>query len=257
MRFALVILLFGFGAFAKPLRIAIDPGHGGSDQGAVRGKVKEADIVLKVSQALKSILETDNRFESALTRTSDSTIPLQERVHRAERIRADVFLSIHANASVDKRARGVEFYFQNHLPPDEETLYLAASENQVANRTAASAEEENSRMEPSKKNDVLSILEDLKRHYRMRSSHLLSKMLLENWDQGSKNDSNIIRQAPFFVVTKSPMPSVLVELGFISNPKEADRLVNPAYQKEIAERIYRGLVKYKEFVDKTSAINLN
>lgn len=239
-----------------PLQLTIDPGHGGSDAGAVRGKAREADIALHVAEHLRQLLNHDENFHAELTRTSDESLSLNERVAIADKQKSDLFLSIHANAASDRRARGVEFYFQNHLPPDEETLYLAASENQVAKTQESSQESSASELEPTKKNDVLAIIEDLKRVQRMKSSHKLSRKLLEAWNTETKVDNNAIRQAPFYVVSKTNMPAVLVELGFLTNPKEAERLMDPRYQKEVAGRIYAGLKRYKEIVDKGASTPL-
>lgn len=228
--------------------IMIDPGHGGNDSGAVRGPAREADIALKVAKILKELLEQDPDFKTSLTRDRDAHLSLQERVHLAEKAKADIFVSLHANASSDRRAKGAEFYFQNHLPPDEETLFLAASENQATKSSLPTME-----LEPSKKNDIVAIVEDLRRQHRMRSSHQLSRQLLKAW---SSQETNAIRQAPFYVVSKTSMPSVLVELGFITNPKEAERLLNVDYQKDVAQKIYAGLRKFKEIMDKSESIPL-
>jgi len=263
----LILLGLPAGASEKPLHVLVDPGHGGTDQGATRGAIKESKISLQVSTLLQKILENDPRFKVSLTRTSDKFVSLKARVDSIEKNQADIFLSIHANSSIDRRAKGVEFYFQNQLPADEETLYLAATENRM--EKIEGAEKPNSLPsdsvklvstdaaddEPTKKNDVLAILEDLKRQTRMSSSLRLSDKMLAAWSKNSPDnqmaENNIIRQAPFYVVAKASVPSVLVELGFITNPKEADRLIDPAYQKIIAERIYQGLSDYKEMMDKT------
>lgn len=244
--------LFCLSLMASPLQLTIDPGHGGTDAGAVRGKAREADIALHVAEALQALVNQDEVFHASLTRKGDGALSLNERVQIAEKQKADLFLSIHANAASDRRARGVEFYFQNHLPPDEETLYLANSENQMTKTQDNSGSE----LEPTKKNDVMAIIEDLKRQQRMKSSHKLSRKLLEAWNAETKVDNNAIRQAPFYVVSKTNMPAVLVELGFLTNPKEAERLMDPSYQKEVAGRIYAGLKRYKEIVDKVAGAPL-
>ena len=233
-------------AASPSLKVLIDPGHGGSDRGAVYGDAKEADIALKVAQDLQILLRKNHDFEAILTRETDKNISLPERVHLAEIQNADLFLSIHANASPDQRARGAEFYFQNHLPADEESLFLANAENQIV-KDAASAQPE----DLSKKSDVKAILDDLKRHTKMRSSFALSERLMKTWNAGH------IRQAPFFVISKTTIPSVLVELGFISNPKESQRLIQTSYQKDIAQKIYQGLRDYKEMVDKAEVGRLH
>lgn len=245
-----LILFTSVGLWAAPLKVIIDPGHGGTDSGAVQGEAKEAEIALNVSLHLQQLLKQDPQFSSLLTRQTDKSLSLQERVTFAEKNNGDLYLSIHANASNDQRARGVEFYFQNHLPADEETLFLANAENKVSHSVAAKTDEE-----PSQKGDVKAILDDLKRTQRMSSSLVLSKTLLHRWQQ-HKKDPHAVRQAPFFVVSKVEMPSVLVELGFITNPQEAVKLLSKDYQKEIAHKIYMGLKDYKESMDKSPSQRL-
>lgn len=241
-------------AESHPLHILVDPGHGGIDSGAANGSVRESDLSLKVAELLKGLLEKNPGFKVSLTRSSDKFVSLPARVAQVEKVGADLFLSIHANSSQDKRARGVEFYFQNHLPPDEETLFLAANENRMEKIN------EKEDLEPSKKNEVLSIIDDLKRQTRMFSSLKLSSSLLKSWSSESgaelKFENNAIRQAPFYVVSRSPVPSVLVEIGFLTNPKDAEKLKDPQFQQRIAQRIYSGLRDYKEMIDKSEARTL-
>ncbi|MEZ0393305.1 MAG: N-acetylmuramoyl-L-alanine amidase [Pseudobdellovibrionaceae bacterium] len=242
-----IFVLSGFASvsiWAAPLKVIVDPGHGGSDAGAVYGPAKESEITLQVAKHLQDLLRQSSDFHSSLTRSQDQNLSLQERVQLAEKEKADLFLSIHANASTDQRARGVEFYFQNHLPADQESLFLANLENQMVKET------QGPNQDLSKKGDVLAIVEDLKRQTKMRSSYVLSDRLLKAWNKSGRKNSNVIRQAPFYVISKTSIPSVLVELGFVSNPKESQKLIQANYQKEIALKIYQGLVDYKEMVDK-------
>lgn len=234
---------------ASPLHVVIDPGHGGIDAGAVYGNAKESEIALKVSLQLKALMEKDKDFKVSLTREADQNLSLEDRVQKAEKQKADIFLSLHLNASKDLRAKGVEFYFQNNLPADEESLYLANLENKMS--------QEQSEDSLSKKTDVLAIVEDLKRNTKMHQSHQLSQKLLQAWSQNQRSGSRIIRQAPFYVITKTKIPSVLVELGFISNEAEAQKLLQSSYQKQLAERIFTGLQDFKEMVDKAELRSLH
>lgn len=237
---AALLCLGGPGAFAAPaFQVMVDPGHGGTDQGATRGNVREAEIALKVALKLKEIADTQQKIKINLTRSTDRPLTLEERVRIAEKHKADVFLSIHANSAQDSRARGVEFYFQNHLSPDEETMYLASIENRFQRQLEETTDD------TTKKGDVYAIIEDLKRQTRMKNSMHLSRSLDSTW--GTQHSS--IRQAPFYVVSKTNMPSVLVEIGFISNPKEGEKLNQPEVQAEIAQKIHAGLLRYKEKVD--------
>lgn len=237
-----IVFFFCSMVFSSPLHVIIDPGHGGSDSGAVQGKAREAEIALKVGRELKNFLEKDSDFSVSMTRDTDHNLSLQERVQIAQKNKADLFLSIHANSSPDKRAHGIELYFQNHLPADEETLYLAANENQLLKTAEAHTDNAS---DPTKKNDVISIIEDLKRQDRMSSSLKLSRSLLHSWNSSQRSETNVIRQAPFFVVSRVQIPSVLIELGFITHPKESEKLITPSYQREVAQKIYEGLRQYR------------
>jgi len=231
------LLLIAFSAKAS-LHVVVDPGHGGSDNGAVHSGLKESEVVLNVSRLLADQLKSDPRFKVTLTRTTDEFLTLEERTKIALHARGDIFLSIHANASQDQRARGVEFYFQNHLPPDQESLFLASTENRSEKQESTS---ENSL--PHKHPEVSAILEDLGRQKRMQMSQKLSEKLFSSW---KNTQSGVIRQAPFFVVSQNQLPSVLIELGFITNPREAEKLKKTSHQKEIADRLYSGLVEFYE-----------
>lgn len=249
--FFLAFLSLTPSSWGVPLKILIDPGHGGADSGAVYGPARESEITLKVAQHLENFLKESPGFQVQLTRRDNRSLSLSERVRIAENGKMDLFLSIHANASTDQRARGVEFYFQNHLPPDEESLFLANLENQMMKETRQNSSD------ISKKSDVMAILEDLKRNTKMRQSYTLSDHLLKAWNRKEKNNSNVIRQAPFYVISKTSVPSVLIELGFISNPRESQKLIQPEYQRKIAQKIFQGLQEYKEMVDKAEPSRLH
>lgn len=242
-----LLVLIALPAGAAVLKILIDPGHGGNDSGAIRGQLKESDIALKVSRLLKAKLDSNSGFTTEMTRTTDRNINLHDRVKRAEEVHADLFLSIHLNTNYDPRARGTEIYFQNHLPADEETLFLASTENNQNQSTGESLVDE-----PTKRNDVVSIIDDLQRHRRLLMSRTLSLNLHKAWNAADHHVT--IRQAPFQVVINTSIPSVLVELGFISNPQEADRLSNEGYQSQLADRIYRGLMLYKAQIDRGAPV---
>lgn len=241
---------------ALALHIMLDPGHGGVDTGAVYSGVKEADLVLKVAHSVKALLEKDPSFQVSITRTNDRMLSLQERVHMAENKKADLFVSLHANAATDQRARGVEFFFQNNLPPDEESLFLASQENQ-AMIASQESHETSGGDEVSKKGDVAAILEDLNRQNRMLSSLRFTQTLTNVWGADAKAAQSTIKQAPFYVISKTTMPSVLIEIGFLSNPREVKKLLNKEYQSDLAQKIYKALVSYKEKVDNSSAKTLN
>lgn len=241
---------------AHALHIMLDPGHGGVDTGAVYSGAKEADLVLKVAQKLQALLEKDNQFTVSMTRTHDRNLGLPERVKMAENSKVDLFVSLHANAASDQRAKGVEFFFQNNLPPDEDALFLASQENQmILNRREL--QEISGGEELSKKGDVAAIVEDLQRQNRMNSSLRLTQTLTNVWESDSSAAQATIKQAPFYVISKTSMPSVLIEIGFLTNPKEVKKLVSANYQSDLAQKIYNALQSYKEKMDNHNAKTLN
>jgi N-acetylmuramoyl-L-alanine amidase len=254
--FFLSIILFTLASPALALHIMLDPGHGGVDTGAAYSGAKESDLVLKIANAVKILLEKDPKFQVSITRTNDRMLSLQERVHLAENKKADLFVSLHANAASDQRAKGVEFFFQNNMPPDEESLFLASQENQamIANQEL---HESSGGDELSKKGDVSAILEDLHRQNRMLSSLRFTQTLTNVWGADNNAAQSTIKQAPFYVISKTSMPSVLIEIGFLTNPREVKKLLNKDYQSDLAQKIYKALVSYKEKVDNSSAKTLN
>ncbi|KHD88342.1 MAG: hypothetical protein OM95_09360 [Bdellovibrio sp. ArHS] len=250
------LALIAWGLPASALHIMIDPGHGGVDTGAVHGPAKEADLVLKVAQRLKSHLEKNTAFKVSITRNNDRNLSLPSRVKMAEDAKADLFVSLHANAASDQRAKGVEFFFQNNLPPDEESLFLASQENQMV-LNSKELHSISGGDELSKKGDVAAIVEDLQRQNRMESSLHLTKTLTQVWNSDSSATHATIKQAPFYVISKTSMPSVLIEIGFLTNPREAKRLLTSEYQSDLAQKIYSALLSYKEKMDNRTAKTLD
>lgn len=229
------------------LHIVIDPGHGGVDKGASRGTIRESHIALAVSQKLAKRLRADDRFTVTLTREADISLTLPERAAIAKQVNADLFLSIHANASEDPRAHGVEFWFQNQLPADEESLFLASRENQSHDgETGRVTQLSGSQKErPAPKGDVARIIEDLHRNHRITSSADLSRTLLSKWyAESRRRNKHAIRQGPFYVISEVHVPSVLVELGFVSHENEGPRLTDPAHQDKVANNLFDGIKKF-------------
>ncbi len=248
LRHFLVFSCLSLSLPAHALHIMVDPGHGGSDSGAFYRGIKESALVLQVADRLIELLNTNPDFKVSSTRTKDQFVSLKDRVHLAEMKGVDLFVSLHANSASDARARGMEFYFQNNLPPDEETLYLASLENNMSlNRKEIS--DILGADDVSTKGDVAAIVEDLKRQKRMSESLNLSKSLFQVWQNNPVVPKNTIKQAPFYVVSKTSMPSVLIEVGFLTNPKEAQLLASSSYRNEIAQNIYKALLEYKENLD--------
>lgn len=242
----------------RALEVMIDPGHGGVDTGTAHSGLREKDLVLKVAGYLKTLLQDNPLYDVKMTRTNDRQVSLSDRVKKAEAAQADLFLSLHANSNPSTRVKGMELYFQNSLPPDEESVLLAAQENHIerspssatgSDKIAAELGTEIAADTPSKKSDVLAIVEDLHRQYRAKSSLAMTQLLSKNWLESEQASNAVIKQAPFYVVSKTTMPSVLIEVGFLTHPEESKRLASPKYQQEIAQKIYKAIGQYKEMMD--------
>lgn len=247
------LLFFIFGllwlapAPAAPLKVMVDPGHGGTDDGAVRVRLREADIVLSISQKLHALLEDSPNFHADLTRREAAkSLTLKERVELAENFKADLFLSIHANASTDSRVRGAEFYFSPALSAHEASLWMSHLSVQAQKELASPQ----SAAEPT--SDLSIILHEIQDQHRAWESQELSRSLFHAWGSTKR----VVRQAPFYVVNSNSVPAVLVEVGYLSNAKERELLTRPEYQQKIAEQIFQGLELFKEFMDKSQKSNL-
>jgi N-acetylmuramoyl-L-alanine amidase len=169
-----------------------------------------------------------------------------------------LFISLHANAAFDRRARGVELYFQNNLPPEEEEMFLAHLEN---NSRGAEAKKQISKniFALSKKSDINTIIEDLKHQSRLRKSLQATQLIAKSWaesEDGAKSKITI-KQAPFFVVSQTSMPSMLIEIGFLSHPTDYKKLMDHQYQNQIIGKIHQALNIYKEKVDKKQQHSLD
>ena len=213
------------------------------DAGATRFGLKESNIVLAVSKKLKRMLAKDSRFRVSMTRFKDRKKSLQDRANFAHKKGGQLFLSIHANASFSKRARGVEFYIQNQLPPSEEVLHFVAREHDSDSHSSSKIAKHPSSVSHQDSN-VQFILHDLQRSHYVKKGSQLANSLVSSWKQFQKTKRKPIRQAPFFLVSSLNMPSVLVELGYISNPKEAKRINSSHFQEKMAKQLYTGLVSF-------------
>lgn len=251
MRYLILLVGIHISAWSAPLSILIDPGHGGRDRGTTKQETHEAQITLEVANDLRALLQKNPAFQVRMTRATDMTVSLNERSRLAKAHDADLFVSIHVNSSPDSHARGAEFYFQNQLPPDEESMYLAHQEEQLevggSNQPLVYP-----MLDPSPySTEVTAILKDLLDGSRVQRSSDLIRALRSHWTGPHKSQSSGIHQAPFHVLSQMHIPSVLVELGFLTNARDYQLLVNSTEQKKMAADIYRGLVAYKESLDKT------
>ena len=228
-------------AAAVKKRIVLDPGHGGHDPGAVGPRnLYEKDVVLDIALKLKKILGQEQEFEVFLTRETDVFIPLEQRTAIANSKNADMFISIHANASTRRDAKGIETYLLN-WSNDEEAMKVAARENAISLKKMKKMNEGR---------DVLDImLSDLRRDSKREESLNLATFVQKNMVSGlNKSYSHVVdhgvKQALFYVLFGAQMPSVLVEVSFISNPLEEKLLSKDSYRMELAQSIASGVNKY-------------
>jgi N-acetylmuramoyl-L-alanine amidase len=216
-------------------KIVIDPGHGGKDYGAP-GYYKgshEKYVVMEVAKKLARKIENEFGYEVVLTRDRDKYLTLEKRTDLANNNRADLFISLHTNAARNKNAYGIETYFLN-LATDENSISVAARENATSTKNIS---------------DLQTILNDLMRDAKINESSRLASYIQAEMSGSLKNKVSYIKdrgvkQAPFYVLLGAKMPAVLVEMGFISNPRECKRLNSDVYQEEVCNGIMNGIRKY-------------
>jgi N-acetylmuramoyl-L-alanine amidase len=218
--------------------VVIDAGHGGEDTGARGpGGVLEKRVTLGVASALAEELESAGGVRAVLTRDGDYFIPLRDRYQIAEKVKADLFISIHANSSRRRgRGNGTEVYFLSQRgASDQADADLVSLEN-AADLVGG--------VPPEAEDDLVSILYDVKRASAMQQSQLLAEALLEHVSADRRLESRGVKQAGFMVLKSVEFPSALVEVAFINNPYEASLLKNPAFQKQMARQLATGVKTY-------------
>lgn len=225
-------------------RVVIDPGHGGHDPGAkVKGLLSEAELVLDVAQRLEKLLLKQG-VEVVLTRTADVFVPLETRTEIANRAGADLFLSIHANASSDAAARGFETYFLS-FAPNAQAEAIAARENAASARTMRSLPD-----------IVKAIALNNKIDESRDFASLVQASLAERLKKVDRNARSLgVKQAPFMVLIGATMPSVLAEISFLTNRQEAALLRTQTYRQQVADALLAGVMKYqKSLKTQTTAV---
>ncbi|MFP4687075.1 MAG: N-acetylmuramoyl-L-alanine amidase [bacterium] len=217
--------------------VVIDPGHGGRDPGAIGpGGLMEKEVILNMSLRLKKHIE-DNypRMKVILTREEDVFIPLQDRTRMANQNEADVFISIHANSGPSARATGFEIFTLSAEASDPSAQERADIENSVLRYEGYDSEE---------LSDVAWILGQLRASVHTMESQAFSEMILSEMEAAITLSNRGMKQAPFFVLKDAMMPAVLFEAGFLSNPREEQRLQSDSYQKTVVEALGTALDKY-------------
>ena len=243
LSFACLLTLPALAEQQPPLVVVLDPGHGGKwpHDGAHGGRgLHEKVIALQVARKTKESLEGQGATV-ILTRDTDEDIPLADRVRIANEAGADVFLSIHCNSMETlgdrKVTRGVETYFLSPDPTDAEAKMLAQLENGGPEAVPL----------PRSTDAVAGILNDLALGQARNDSAALAQIVQQHMVRGTRATSRGVRQAPFLVLSGTRMPSVLVEIGFISHPREGRMLGRDRYQRRVAQALADGV---RDFADK-------
>lgn len=214
--------------------VVLDPGHGGDEPGAVgAGAVAEKDVVLAIARGVRERL-TDRGIRVVMTRTDDSNPSLVERLEKAHRLDADAFLSLHLNSSPTRDRRGVETYVASVLAIEGETAHLVEREEPT---------------EVTPRNTTASPVELLLADLDARAAHRESADLAAAiQDALARVDglrpSRGLRQAPFYVLREARVPAVLVEIGYVTHPKQAEFLASTTGQREVAQRMTEGILRF-------------
>lgn len=217
--------------------IVIDPGHGGKDPGCVYAGMKEKDIVLEISKHLAAELKKNKDITVHLTRDKDVYLPLEARTAFANQKKADLFISVHINATKNGVARGVETYVLN-VTNDKSALEVAAFENQATTKSMS---------------DLQGILADIMRNSKLeeslRAAGLAQKGIADHLKLPAKQNRGV-KQAPFYVLVGAQMPAILIEAGYLSNKEDAANLKKSDYRKKVAQGMANGINGYINLYNK-------
>jgi N-acetylmuramoyl-L-alanine amidase len=215
-------------------RIVIDPGHGGHDTGTIGPNgLYEKDVVLDIAKRLGALIESKLGAAVVFTRQDDTFIPLDRRTDIANEEHADLFLSIHANSSPVEATSGVETYYLN-FTENKSALDIAARENAGSSKTVY---------------DLKDLIQKIALHDKIEESRQFAERIQQSlYSTSLKSNTRTkdrgIRKAPFVVLIGASMPSVLTEVGFVTNPRDEALFKKPEYRQKVAEGLYQGLSRY-------------
>jgi N-acetylmuramoyl-L-alanine amidase len=225
-------------SLTRMVTIALDPGHGGEDPGAVgRGGSYEKNVVLSIARRLKSRLEQQANVRVMLTRDGDYFVPLHVRVQKARKVQADLFVSIHADAFIEPTARGSSVFALSEKGASSTAARWLANKENAADLIGGV----NLR---SKNQQLATVLLDLSTTAQINDSMKLAKSVLGEIGNINRLHKAQVEQAGFAVLKAPDIPSILVETAFISNPEEEAKLTDESYQDKMADALMRGIEKY-------------
>lgn len=218
-------------------KVVIDPGHGGDDPGAIGpGGIPEKEITLDIALKLKELLPKNSNLKVILTRERDVYVPLEVRTAIANSERADLFISIHANSTRNKNISGFEVYTLN-FTKDPHAIEIAASENKVSSKTIGELE---------------SLIKKILFNTKKDESVNLARFIENDLKKRTNVRSLGVKEAPFYVLIGAEMPSILVEVGFLSNPNDRSRLRLDSFRRNVAQGLSDGVINYISSLSKPS-----
>jgi N-acetylmuramoyl-L-alanine amidase len=218
--------------------IALDPGHGGEDPGAIgRRGTYEKDVVLSIARRLKKRIDDEPNMRAYMTRNGDYFVPLHVRVQRARRVQADLFISIHADAWISPTARGSSVYALSQKGASSAAARWMANKENSADLVGGVNIRHQDRL-------VAEVLLDMSTTAQIKDSLQLGQALLQEIGGINALHKSRVEQAGFAVLRAPDIPSVLVETAFISNPDEELRLRDTRYQEQMADALMEGVRRY-------------
>jgi N-acetylmuramoyl-L-alanine amidase len=222
----------------RMLTIALDPGHGGEDPGAIgRGGNREKDVVLSIAKRIKAKIEEQPNMRVMLTRDADFFVPLPMRVQKARKVQADLFVSIHADGFIEPTARGSSVFALSEKGASSTTARWLANKENAADLIGGVNIKGHDQQ-------LAGVLLDLSTTAQINDSMKLAKAVLGEIGGINKLHKGAVEQAGFAVLKAPDIPSILIETAFISNPEEEAKLTDDAYQDQMADAVMKGIKKY-------------
>lgn len=217
--------------------IVLDPGHGGENEGCIGpAKIREKVVTLQVGLMIEKVLKEKTEAKVILTRRKDVYVGLRERTRMANEQGGNVFISIHMNASPSGSGVGIETFLLSTSSSSEEIRALVEREQEDLPMATP--------MNEVRQEELGSVLYDMK----LRAAHSMSEKLASKIQRSLIRKTGAVdrgvKQAPFAVLKEAEMPAVVLECGFLTHPKEGDKLLDPAYQRKLAEALVRGLIDF-------------
>ena len=222
----------------RPIIIAIDPGHGGKDPGAIGRKgTREKDIVLSISKKLAHLVNQEPGMRAYLTRNNDTFISLRERIRRARKQQANLFISIHADAFHKPQAKGASVFVLSERGASSEAAQMLADKENAADLVGGISLDD-------KDDDLASVLLDLSQTASLAASTEVAETVLSGLKKVGNTHKKRVESAAFLVLKSPDIPSILIETAFISNPEEEKKLRSQRHQTKLAKAIMSGIRHY-------------